>query len=553
MKRLLWLAALLPAIATSQGLSSAPPGIGGGKVLASFPLQTTGALIAEDANTVAHVYWNGSALVDTKGNSWTENGTVPQVTVSPFTTTRYGAGPFSAANYYSLGTGADVLDFAGDFTVCVVFSMSTLTGQVLVSAGTYSGAGEGWSIGIIGATGAVDFATLAAGSSYTSSSTGNAAPAAPGPNVACVGRVGTNQYAKLNAGSTATAANAKNTPAVNTASMIGRRGEGAAAIGAHVYEVYATSTAFSEATVTAIQQKVLGHFDGSSALAVTRATNATYENPAGTVWTAAPGVARITSDGLLVEPARTKYVLNSTTHPKAAEATGALPTGVYYARHTGGGTMTITAGTATITGLACTTVAVGTPCTFTVTVTGNALITTTAGATRAQIEIGTYATSWIDTAGTAVVRNADAVSATVPAVPSKGWCISGNWKPTSAWPNALSLWTLGDTYNAANRASSWGNSSLYIVDAASGTKDLGAYTTPVAPWKIVTCNTAGALSLSVNGALVDSTSTGAGTGILTTPATTLHFGAQASAGTISDWYIKNVKIWAAKSTKEASK
>ena len=179
------------------------------------------------------------------------------------------------------------------------------------------------------------------------------------------------------------------------------------------------------------------------------------------------------------------------------------------------------------------------------------------GTTRfsgAQLEVSTYPTSLIVTTTTATARNADAISATVPAVPSKGWCISGNWKPTSgAWPNALSLWTLGDTYNAANRASSWGNSSLYIVDAASGVKDLGDYTDPVSPWKIVTCNANGSLSLSVNGVLVDSTSTGAGTGILTTPATTLHLGAQASAGTISDWYIKNVKVWSARTTKEASK
>jgi hypothetical protein len=170
----------------------------------------------------------------------------------------------------------------------------------------------------------------------------------------------------------------------------------------------------------------------------------------------------------------------------------------------------------------------------------------------AQLEVGTYPTSLIVTTSTATARNADAVSATVPSVPSAGWCIAGTFKPTSgAWPNALSLWTLGDTYNAANRASSWGNSALYIVDAASGVKDLGDFAVdPVSPWRIVTCNKLGSLSAAVNGILVDSTSTGAGTGILTTPATTLHFGAQASGGTISDWYIKGVKVCKASKTKE---
>ena len=63
---------LLVGVAHAQGLTINAPGVtGGGKVLASFPLSTSGGLITEDANTVAHVYWNGTALVDTKGNSWT--------------------------------------------------------------------------------------------------------------------------------------------------------------------------------------------------------------------------------------------------------------------------------------------------------------------------------------------------------------------------------------------------------------------------------------------------------------------------------------------------
>ena len=83
-----------------------------------------------------------------------------------------------------------------------------------------------------------------------------------------------------------------------------------------IYEVYATSTPFTEATVVAIQQKVLGHFDGSSALAVTRATTATYAPRAAdpsTLFTVPAGVARITDEGLLVEPARTNVVLASNT------------------------------------------------------------------------------------------------------------------------------------------------------------------------------------------------------------------------------------------------
>lgn len=162
----------------------------------------------------------------------------------------------------------------------------------------------------------------------------------------------------------------------------------------------------------------------------------------------------------------------------------------------------------------------------------------------------TLPASHVPTTSAAVEHAADQVSVTVPAVGSK-WCIAGNFKPfAGVWPNALSLWTLGDNYNSANTASSWGNSSIYIVDKDSGVKDLGDYTDPVAPWRIVTCNNAGSLSLAVNGVVVDETATGAGTGILTTPSTTLRLGAQVNGGTPFGGWIKGVKVCAAKKPSE---
>src|SRR5512137_672945 len=76
-------------------------------ILMTFhPLTVNGPLIADDPGTVAHVYWNGSALVDIMGNAWTQNGTVPQVAAnaSPFSPGNAGAGPYTSANYYQLGT-----------------------------------------------------------------------------------------------------------------------------------------------------------------------------------------------------------------------------------------------------------------------------------------------------------------------------------------------------------------------------------------------------------------------------------------------------------------
>src|SRR5574340_1492774 len=92
----------------------------GGAAAAAMLLAQRQPLIPDDAGTVSHVVFNGSSLVDRFGNSWTQNGTVPQVARSGRTPA--GAGPFSDANYYSLGTGSDVLDFAGDFSACIVFA-----------------------------------------------------------------------------------------------------------------------------------------------------------------------------------------------------------------------------------------------------------------------------------------------------------------------------------------------------------------------------------------------------------------------------------------------
>ena len=303
---------LLPTLAAAQGLTTLAPGAtGGGKVLASFPLTTSGPLITEDANTVAHVYLNGTALVDTKGNSWTKNGTVPQVSANPFTTTRYGAGPFSGTNYYSMGT--DVLDFAGDFTLCAVVSYAPSAGdQYIVMNGVYGAAGSGW--GLYSKTNAVVILdTYAATSTYTRSATANSL-ATSGPNVICLGRSGDNQYVKANLGTTDVDAGSKTTAGTGIAAVIGTY-TSTPWLGT-IYEIYATSTPFTEATVVAIQQKVLGHFDGSSALAVTRATTATYAPRAAdpsTLFTVPAGVARITDEGLLVEPARTNVVLASNT------------------------------------------------------------------------------------------------------------------------------------------------------------------------------------------------------------------------------------------------
>ena len=120
---------------------------------------------------------------------------------------------------------------------------------------------------------------------------------------------------------------------------------------------------------------------------VTRATVKQCETSSG-VWTqCGNNAACVEASGLLVEPARYNYALNSATHPKTTEASGSLGTGAHIAWHAGTGTMTIAAGTATVTGLSCAGVAVGTSCTFTVTVAGTMAITTEAGATHVDASV----------------------------------------------------------------------------------------------------------------------------------------------------------------------
>jgi hypothetical protein len=645
-QRLLILAHLIlgATAARGQGLSLTAPGqSSGGRVLASFPLSTSGPLITEDANTVAHVYWNGTALVDTKGLNWVQVGTVPMVTDNPFTTTRYGAGPFSASNYYSLGTGTDVLDFAGDFTACIVFNAAPTGAQQILAINGSSASNSGWAI-LLTTAGLGQLTTYGAASTSTVSVT--ALAAAAGPNVVCAGRAGSDQSIKMNLGATDTDAGTKTVAPTSLAALIGVHPTAGIPLTGTIYEVYATSTPFTEATVTAIQQKVLGHYDGYSPLAVTRTTNATYAPRASdpsTLFTAAPGVARITDQGLLVEPSRTNYALQSNTMSTGtaatspwlwnggvgacgvtgttvagasvggtwAELTSVCSTGnayqsitsassttfvgsVWMAKASGSGHAGLLVGCGAGTPSVCTCVrsdegtctaaafatnycqamvsdlgttpvrlAAMTTCSGAITTPGFNVLPgnhgTATGTTRfsgAQLEVGTYPTSLIVTTTTATARNADQVSATVPAVPAK-WCLAvtgyrpGDWVQgtTSTYAWSLGSGPVGTEPNIV----SLGSRYFSVFDAAAGQKFIGPYTEPdgALSHRLISCGSStGSMQLSIDGAL-STTTAGAGTGILGTPSTTLYFGASGSTG-LQAWggYLKNLKICSAKNPKE---
>lgn len=115
--------------------------------------------------------------------------------------------------------------------------------------------------------------------------------------------------------------------------------------------------------------------------------------------------------GYLAEGQRTEY-LGATDTP-ATQTTGSLANGSYTAwlDGVGGDSLTISAGTATITGGGA--AVPGTPLTFTVTAPGTVVATVAGTPTRIQLENGTFKSSYIPNAGaagTSVTRNADVLT-----------------------------------------------------------------------------------------------------------------------------------------------
>jgi hypothetical protein len=205
----------------------------------------SGPLIPDDPGTVVHVTWNGSALADSKGNTWTMGGTVPQVAKSGKVPA--GAGVFSDSNYYSLGSGNDVLDFAGDFSLCIVFglaagsSLDVMLADITASTGYY-----------IAANGS-NVAQFKQGvNSYVTVNTLSTTDI----NVVCVGRAGSALVLKANNGAAVPGAST-GTPATATIAYLGRfSSTGNAAAREKIYEVWASTSTATDYLFTMIQSRI---------------------------------------------------------------------------------------------------------------------------------------------------------------------------------------------------------------------------------------------------------------------------------------------------------
>lgn len=204
-------------------------------------------LLADDANTVVKVVWRNGALVDLRGNAWTQQGTVPQV--SRTATTPAGAGPFTSTDYYSLGTGSDVLDFAGDFSICFVFAFTGVTGELLANGADLV---SGYRVHAL-PTGLM-FDTNGT-STRVRTITANA-PISGAVNVGCAGRAGSTQAAKLNLGTYTVTAGAQNTPGTSWIAQIGRYTNGTLAFPGTIFEAWISTTTPSDAICTAAAQRV---------------------------------------------------------------------------------------------------------------------------------------------------------------------------------------------------------------------------------------------------------------------------------------------------------
>ena len=164
----------------------------------------------------------------------------------------------------------------------------------------------------------------------------------------------------------------------------------------------------------------------------------------------------------------------------------------------------------------------------------------------AQVETGSYPTSYIRTEGSTATRVASyhTVSSTLADIPvgaNTAYCMGATWVPpvgATAWShtaNGVPLVAIGSSYRSANEAflyvGSTGLLNLDTTDNSSAQKRIASTgALSFALHRVVACNNAGTVSMFVDGAAVPSSVVGgAGTGLLTTMPSTHDIGSLNSA------------------------
>jgi hypothetical protein len=243
-----------------------------------------------------------SVALDTKGNAWTTNGLplAVQGTSSPFVPGKAGAGPFSSSNYFSGSTS--LMEWGGgDWSATYVFTLTSYaTTQILGGKGT---AATGWSARISSS----GLGTLVLHDGATKSVATVNAAVLNSINVLTVGVSGGLAYVRLNGGSAGNALVGAITAAPSNV-YIGRwLAAGLEATTSTVYEMIASTTAYSDALHLARFASVWGQ----AALTVSRSLDTQTYSANGSTWTAPAGALATESSGASIWKAATNYAFPS--------------------------------------------------------------------------------------------------------------------------------------------------------------------------------------------------------------------------------------------------
>lgn len=237
------LAALLCAgSAHAQGVNRIPLSARSGAPRPSIDGDRPPLVMQDDAGTVLHAYFDGIRLRDTAQRTWTTVGTVPQSRAAGRRPAS--AGPFADANHYTFGAVNGPTDFLGDFSFAAVVTISgaPAADAAIIADGRWSPAG--WIV-MVTSAGASWFYVSGVG-------VGNIALPLGVPVLLCGGVSGTRGYLKLNlAAAIQSAAIASRSANPTFPFYVGREQQAAGAFSVGViHEVWASTTAFSEATCT---------------------------------------------------------------------------------------------------------------------------------------------------------------------------------------------------------------------------------------------------------------------------------------------------------------
>jgi hypothetical protein len=244
--------------------------------------------------------------------------------------------------------------------------------------------------------------------------------------------------------------------------------------------------------------------DGSGDLTVTRATTATRINASGLISSVAANVPRLdytnsTCPSILVEGQRTNLILNSETlATQSVTVTAQSYTLSFY----GSGTVALSGThTATVVGLGTTRK------TYTFTPTAGTLtLTITGTCTKAQLEAGSYATSYIPTTSASVTRNADVINKTgISSLigQTEGSIFADvNIKRIGIPTRTFTSLTNG-TANFINLSFLNTNVLRVTIRANAGTQyNVSTSALPIGRYKLAATYKAGELKLYVNGVLI---------------------------------------------------